>query len=465
MDNTQASLLNVGKLLEKEELARWFPRISRALVIEKVREVLASVRREIVEGSPAPEEAALIARIEDLCRRTERKRLKKILNGTGVVLHTNMGRSPLSQGIWRTAEEVNTGYSNIELDLESGKRGRRNSLVPDLLRALTGAEASVVVNNNTAALFLLLTALAKDKEVIVSRGEQVQIGGGFRLPDLVALSGARLVEVGTTNITTVRDYREAVTENTAMVLQVHISNFKMRGFVSRPSIGELSRVLPKDIILAVDQGSGVTTENVPNETKVRRFFDEGAGIVTFSGDKMLGGPQAGIAAGRGTLVKTLAAHPLMRVLRPGKTVYSLLEAALVEKLNEPGTGYAETVYSKTQEELRRFGRRVLKGIPKEAADLVSVKATTGGGTAPDEYFHSLAIELRGTRKPEEIAARLRDRPVPIIAILDEGTVRLNLSTLYNENAAVLREALNEVLDIPKTEAGGPDEEEPAPGNV
>ena len=450
METKYASLPQVGKLLEKEELLLWASRISRALVTEHTQELLALIRQEIAEGRSAPEEAELVARIEAACRRTDRRRLGKVLNGTGVILHTNMGRSPIAPEAWDAVRELNTSYSNVELDLETGKRGRRSGIIPDLLRALTGAEASLVVNNNAAAVLLMLAALAKGKEVIVSRGEQVQIGGGFRVPDILALSGAKLVEVGTTNITTARDYLEAVNERTAMVLFVHPSNFKIRGFTSRPGVGEIARRLPKGVILAVDQGSGVTTEKIPGETRVKTYLEEGAGIVTFSGDKILGGPQAGLAVGGKKILEALERHPLLRAFRPGKTVYSLLEETLVRKLNGPEPGYAESVYSKSQEELRRFGRRILKGIPKEAADLVQVTATTGGGSAPDEYFHSLAVELRSPKKPEELVRAFRERPRPIIAVVEDGTVRLNLSTLYRETPAELREALLDVLDLPRT---------------
>ncbi len=449
MENKYASLPQVGKLLEKEELVRWFPKISRPLVTERIQEVLAAVRGEIADGGPTPDESEILSRIEAACGATCRKRIGKIMNGTGVILHTNMGRSPIAPEVWDSVRDLNTSYCNVELDLETGKRGRRSGIVADLLRSLTGAENALVVNNNSAAVLLLLSALAKGKEVVVSRGEQVQIGGGFRVPEILELSGARLVEVGTTNITTVKDYLDAVNSKTAMVLFVHTSNFKIRGFTSRPSVGELAKRLPGNVVLAVDQGSGVTTERIPGETRVRRLLEEGAKIVTFSGDKILGGPQAGLVVGDRKLVALLGRNPLMRAFRPGKTVYSLLEESLVRKLNGPEPGYAESVYSKSTEELRRFGRRVLKGIPKELADLVPVTATTGGGSAPDEYFHSLAVEIRGPGKPEEIVRKLRERPLPIIAVVEDGAVRLNLSTLFRENPAEIRESLEDVLDLPK----------------
>lgn len=221
-----------------------------------------------------------------------------MLNGTGVILHTNMGRSPLFPEAWDAVRDLNTRYSNLELELQTGKRGVRSGLIPELLRILTGSEAALVVNNNAAAVLLTLSALAKDREVIVSRGQQIQIGGGFRIPEILALSGARLVEVGTTNITTPSDYLSALTERTAFVLVVHTSNFRIRGFASHPSVKVLADQLPPTVGLVVDQGSGVTTERIPGETCVRRYLEDGAHLVCFSADKVLGGPQAGIVLGR-----------------------------------------------------------------------------------------------------------------------------------------------------------------------
>jgi L-seryl-tRNA(Ser) seleniumtransferase len=453
MENLYASIPQVGKLLDREDVSCWFPEISRALTAEAVASVLAEARKDIAAGSAPPSEADIVGRIDSRCRKISRRRIRKMLNGTGIILHTNMGRCPLASDSWEAAKAVNTGYSNLEFELETGKRGRRSGLVPDLIKILTGAQSALVVNNNAAAVLLMLTALARGREVIVSRGEQIQIGGGFRIPEILALSGARLVEVGTTNITTLKDYRKALGPRTAMVLVVHPSNFKIKGFTSKPAVRELAGILPAGVVLAVDQGSGVTTEHIPGEISLKRHLSEGAHLVCFSGDKILGGPQAGILAGNEDSIRRAAGHPLLRAFRPGKTVYSLLEETLVRRINGPGPSYAEQVYGKPQEELRRFGRRVLKGIPKDLADIVSATATTGGGSAPDEYFQSLSIELRGGPKPEEAVAFLRGLPLPIIASVEDGKVRLNLSTLLFEDAAYIRGSLANLFGLTGTETG------------
>jgi L-seryl-tRNA(Ser) seleniumtransferase len=447
MENPYSSIPQVSRLLEEDRIKRWFPLLSRTLTAETVSSTLEELRKRVREtGVPVSFEETVRA-VTEACWKLHRRRIQRVLNGTGVILHTNMGRSPLTPDAWDAVRDLNTGYSNLELELQTGKRGIRSGLIPELLRILTGSEAALVVNNNAAAVLLVLSALAKDREVIVSRGQQIQIGGGFRIPEILALSGARLVEVGTTNITTLSDYLSALTERTALVLVVHTSNFRIRGFASQPSVRELSSRLPPTVGLVVDQGSGVTRERIPGETPVRTYLEEGAQLVCCSADKVLGGPQAGIVLGRQEWIQRLSKHPLMRAFRPGKTILSLLEEVLIRRVD--GLSFTESVYSIPLEDLRRFGRKILKGIPREAADLVGAFGTTGGGSAPDEKFRSLAIEIRTEEKPETLLRRMRDLPLPLIGTIEEGKVRLNLSTLYGENPVEVRNALLAVLNLPE----------------
>ena len=308
------------------------------LASETVASFRESLRAGAAARAPGAEELeeAVLAQLEGACRKAARRRLGRVINATGVILHTNLGRAPLPAEAWSAAAAANTGYSNLELDLATGSRGRRGGLAAELCALAAGAEAALVVNNNAAALFLILSCFARRREVLVSRGEQVQIGGGFRIPEILALSGARLVEVGTTNVTTVEDYTEAAGLNTAMALVVHSSNFRIRGFTEKPPLERLARVLPKDVILAVDQGSGALAEGVRGEQAAGRCLEDGAHLVCFSADKLLGGPQAGLIAGRSDLIQALSRHPLHRIFRPGKTVLSLLEECLVRRLNGVG---------------------------------------------------------------------------------------------------------------------------------
>ena len=434
----------VEKLLEDPRMAGWCAVVSRPLVARIVSEILDAARKGIRETGTPTEAADLLRAAEEECRRLSARRIRKVINGTGIILHTNMGRAPLPRTVWESAADANTGYSDIELDVETGKRGKRNGICPQLLAILTGCEDALVVNNNAAAVLLVLSALARGKDVIVSRGEQVQIGGGFRIPDILALSGARLVEVGTTNVTTLADYTRAITPETAMVLVVHSSNFRIRGFTEKPGIAEIAGNLPPHVILAVDQGSGTTTESIPGETKVRSCLMQGSALVCFSGDKVLGGPQAGIIAGRRDLVRALASHPLARALRPGKTVYSLLEELLVRRLNGAVLGQAERILSIPRGELQRMGRRILRNIPKDKASLVEADISTGGGSAPDEFSPSLAIELQTQRKAELVLETLRGLPVPIIGVIVSDRVRLSLATMYGESESYIASAIRAI---------------------
>jgi L-seryl-tRNA(Ser) seleniumtransferase len=322
--NSLRQLPQIETLLQAEELASWFPRLSRPLVARLAAETIGEVRKAMQGGGAFPGDGAILRSVAARCREAARRRIHHLINATGVVLHTNLGRAPISKTAWHSAEAVNTGFSNLEFDLETGKRGKRKGIIPELLSLLVGAEDTLMVNNNAAAVFLILSALAKGREVIVSRGEQVQIGGGFRIPEILAQTGARMVEVGTTNITRLQDYTAALSPDTAMVLTVHASNFRIRGFTGRPGIRELADHLPEGVLLVVDQGSGTTTERIPGEHSVSHYLSSGADLVSFSGDKVLGGPQAGFIVGGSELIRTLTRHPLNRVFRPGKTIYSLM---------------------------------------------------------------------------------------------------------------------------------------------
>jgi L-seryl-tRNA(Ser) seleniumtransferase len=457
-------LPQIEKLLARGELSRWYSRLSRPLAARLAAEAVASFREALLRGEQAPDdlEEAVLARLEESCRAASRRRLQRVINATGVLLHTNLGRTPLATEVWSAAGPANCGYSNLELDLDTGRRGRRSGLLPDLLALLTGAEAALAVNNNAAAVFLILACLARRREVLVSRGEQVQIGGGFRIPEILSLSGARLAEVGTTNVTTVEDYTAAVTLQTAMALVVHSSNFRIRGFAEKPSVESLARALPPDVILVVDQGSGAISEEIPGEQRVGRLLKAGAHLVCFSADKLLGGPQAGLIVGRRDLIEVLARHPLNRVFRPGKTVVTLLEEFLVRRLNGELAGAAETALRLSEEELRRRGRSILRGLDPRRARLAPSTLTPGGGSAPDESFPSVAIELTGTPAggaagagnvtaggnsldAQGLLERLRNGDPAVIGTIRDGKVLLDLSTVLPDDLPLLRRALQALL--------------------
>jgi L-seryl-tRNA(Ser) seleniumtransferase len=441
-----SQLPQVEKLLQSEELNPWFSRLSRPLVARLASETIAEIRTAMQRGGEFPGQKAIVEALVGRCRETSRRRIHHLINATGVVLHTNLGRAPISKAAWRSAEAVNTGFSNLEFDLQTGKRGKRSGIIPDLLSLLVGAEDALMVNNNAAAVFLILSALAKGREVIVSRGEQVQVGGGFRIPEILAQTGARMVEVGTTNITRLEDYTGAFSPDTAMILVVHASNFRIRGFTDRPGIRELAANLPEKVPLVVDQGSGTTTERIPGEQSVSHYLSRGAHLVSFSGDKVLGGPQAGFIVGKGELIQILAKHTLNRVFRPGKTVYSLMEEALVTRLNRTTEPPVEAVLSLPSEELKARGETLLAELPPRCARLVNSTVTTGGGSAPDEHFPSLSIELLVQENPKELLAVLRGMEPPVIGTIVDGRVQLNLATLLPDEVQVVGESLKQLLE-------------------
>ena len=437
----------VEKILADPEVAAYFPRVSRPLATLTVARALAA-ERERALADPGHIADAVVCKAAALraLEALDRRRQKRLPNGTGIVLNPNLGRSPVSKAAWDDAAGANVGYAPVEFDLAAGKRGRRGGICHDLAATLAGAEAALVVNNNAAGVLLALTAIAKGKEVIVARGEQVQIGGGFRVPDILELAGARFVEVGTTNIVDADDYRRAAGQHTACALVVHTSNFALRGFTRKPGPAQIVEVLlPASVPVIVDQGSGCTTERIPGETPVRAYIDAGCSLVCFSADKLLGGPQAGIIVGKMELIAKLARHPLYRAFRPGKTVFSLLERVLVERLNgESGT--AGAALTLPTEELKKLARKIKGRLPKGVANVMDTKAASGGGSGPDEIFDSIGLALESPSTPGLLQAALRQAPVPLVALVRDGKVIVDMATLVREDAVEIADTISWALE-------------------
>lgn len=436
----------VERLLADPEIEAHFSLVSRALATKAVTNALAAEReRALSDESYVADEKVCRAAALSALKVLERKRQRKVLNGTGIVLSTNLGRAPVSASAWEAARDAVTGYAPVELDLETGKRGRRGALCHELAATLAGAEAALVVNNNAAAVLLALSVLGHGKEVIVARGEQVQIGGGFRVPDILELAGARFVEVGTTNVVDAADYRDACSPETACALVVHTSNFAIRGFTSKPTPAELVAALPASVPVIADQGSGCTTERIPGETPVRAYLEAGCALVCFSGDKLLGGPQSGIIAGKADLVARLARHPLYRAFRPGKAIYALLERVLVERLNGE-EGPAGAVMALQLEDLKKLARKIRGKLPKGMATVIDTKAAAGGGSGPDEVFDSVGLELEPPSSASALQAALRRAPVPLLALARDGKIIVDMATLLHEDANLVAETLCWGLD-------------------
>jgi L-seryl-tRNA(Ser) seleniumtransferase len=414
-----------------DELAR---AVADPLAVEAARVVLERAREEIKAGfEPGDLEARVAAEVEAL-RRPE---LRRLLNATGVVVHTNLGRAPLAEAALERVREVGRGYSNLEYDVTAGARGSRQDHVAGMLRRLTGAEAALVVNNNAAAVLLALAALAEGREVVVSRGELIEIGDGFRIPDVLARSGARLVEVGTTNRTRASDYDSAVGPVTAMLLRVHQSNFRVVGFSELPTVAGLARVAARHgLPLVEDLGSGVLVD-VADEPSVRESLSAGADLVCFSGDKLLGGPQAGIVVGRAELVERLRRHPLQRALRADKLTLAALEGTLGLYL-DPERALREVPVLRLVLEpaasVRARAERLAELVDGSVEETVG---RVGGGALPLTELPSFACAVE-----ESLAAALRAGEPPVVGVVRDGRLLLDCRTLadseVDEVAAAVR---------------------------
>ena len=376
------------------------------LAVEAARIVLARAREEIQAGSDPGD---LQARVADELGAARSPRLRRALNATGVIVHTNLGRAPLAEAALERVLEVGRGYSNLEYDLSAGTRGSRQDHVAGILRRLTGAEAALVVNNNAAAVLLALAALAEGRDVLVSRGELIEIGDGFRIPDVLARSGARLVEVGTTNRTRAADYEQAIRPETAVLLRVHQSNFRLVGFTELPSVADLAKVAQRHGLPLVDDlGSGALRPSksllLSEEPSVRESLEAGADLVCFSGDKLLGGPQAGIVVGGAELVERLRRHPLQRAVRADKLTLAALEGTLALYL-DPERAFGEIpVLRMAAEPLATVKARAERLAELVSGEVEETVARIGGGALPLAELPSFACAVE-----EELTASLRSR--------------------------------------------------------
>jgi L-seryl-tRNA(Ser) seleniumtransferase len=388
------------------------------LAVEAARAVIARARAAIGAGDDPGD---LAEKLRSELASSRRPELRRVINGTGVIVHTNLGRAPLAEEALARVAETARGYSNLEYDLDAGGRGSRQAHVAGILRRLTGAEAALVVNNNAAAVMLALAALAEDRDVLVSRGELIEIGDGFRIPDVLARSGARLVEVGTTNRTRAADYEAAIGPETAVLLRVHQSNFRVVGFTERPALEQLARIAERfGVPLVDDLGSGALVD-VGDEPTAREALAAGADLVCFSGDKLLGGPQAGIVLGRADLVERLRRHPLQRALRADKLTLAALEGTLTLYLDAPERIPVIRMLREDTADVRARAERLARLVGGEVEETV---ARVGGGALPLAELRSFACAVE-----EHLAAPLRLGNPPVVAIVRDGRLLLDCRAL------------------------------------
>ncbi len=432
----------MDSLLSEPAAAQLLTRYGRDAVKEEIRAAIA-------EGEADP--AALIERAGHRLAGRFASTLKPAINATGVLLHTNLGRAPLSRAACDALERIASGYSTLELDGETGHRGRRQDHVRQAARALFGCQDAMAVNNNASAVFLALSSLARGRRVLVSRGELVAIGGSFKIPEILEASGATLAEVGTTNRTAIADYRKALAPEVALLLTVHPSNYEIRGYAARPSGAEIAALAREAGIPWVhDQGTGCVVDlaefGVPGEPTVASVLAEGADLVTFSGDKLFGGPQAGFLVGAAGLIARAASHPVARVVRPDKMTL----AALSETLAAWKTGrwrelpiYVQAGTSLAS--LEKRGAQIREALARRGelrVEVVPSFALFGGGTSPEKHFASRALVVSSPRiRPDELALRLRRGDRPIVARVEEDLVWLDLRTIDPSEDDRVAEAL------------------------
>lgn len=444
-----SQIIQVEKLLNLKEIAFYHDILSRPLVADITKTEVALYRQKVIQQGIAIDTNELIQHIVSALKKQSIQRLQKVINATGIIVHTNLGRSPIPYSVWQEASESICGYSNLEFNLNNGKRGNRMGMLSKILSTYFGGESNIIVNNNAAAIHLILKTFAQGKEVIVSRGEQVQIGGGFRIPEILEESGAILRDVGTTNITTLNDYLKAINENTAMVLVVHQSNYYIEGFSQHVDINALAAKLPEHVMLVVDQGSGNQIAEIPGEPTVANYIKAGVDLICLSGDKMVGGPQAGIILGKQQYIEPLSKHPMMRVFRPGKETYALLEKLLIHRLNrdDATNNRIETLIRQPIEWHKKRAQQ-LASIAPDKLSLVAAKFLIGGGTTPRAQYDTWAIALPCHESAPSLIKGLRNHQPPIIGVVQQDQVLIYPVTLFDEELTIVQECLRELINKP-----------------
>lgn len=435
--------------------------VPRAFAAQAAREAIEEARAAILSGSKAPSESALIERARLLLYAAARKRLTRVINATGVLLHTNLGRAPLGEGALSAMQWLGSRYSNLEYDLERGTRGSRYSHAAALLMTLTDAEGALVVNNNAAAVLLAVQVFATGMEVVISRGELIEIGGGFRIPEILSTSGALLKEVGTTNRTHLADYERAVTNRTAAIMKVHPSNYRVTGFASAVKASDLARFAQaKELPFIYDLGSGllrgriggVTPDWLADEPTVEQALADGADLVTFSGDKLLGGPQAGIIVGRRDLIERMHASPLLRAFRVDKTTLAALEATLIAYIEGseaelPVWRMALAGVSEIEDRLTALRSSLETASAK--VQTIDGFSTTGGGSLPGGTIPTVLLEVSPrAMTPHDLIRRLLDADLPIVARIEDDRVVIDLRTVDESDDRHVGETLQRILASP-----------------
>lgn len=446
----------VDVLLEDEKVIEFIRIYGRQIVVDVVRECIDDIRMFVKQ---AKSESEVYDKIENLvfdiestlCKKTSLS-VKKVINGTGTILHTNLGRAPLSQKHLDKVNNIMAGYTNLEYDLEKGKRGLRYSHIEDKIKYLTGAESAIVVNNNAAAVMLVLSTLAKNKEAITSRGELVEIGGSFRVPDVMEASGTKLVDVGTTNKTHIDDYENAITDDTALFLKVHTSNYKIVGFTESVSLNDMCKMGSQyNIPVYHDLGSGVLIDlakyGLEHEPTVQDSVKAGVDVISFSGDKLLGGPQAGIIVGKNSYIEKIKNNPMTRALRVDKFTIAMLDAVLTEYLNKENVVNNIPILKNltlNKDDIYKKANTLLEVLGDTNVELriLETQSQAGGGSMPLLEIPSYAIGIKSkVLTPHDIEIKFREFETPIIGRISHDVFLLDLRTIEKEDFEMIKEAI------------------------
>lgn len=446
-------LPSVDKVISDKHIQNLKDQYSHETTVDVTRQYLERLRVSLSQGNPCPSFADITEEIASQIESLGTVGPRPVINATGVIIHTNLGRSPMSADALAAMKTVSEGYTNLEIDLENGKRGSRNVHVEQLLCQLTGAEDALVVNNNASAVLLTLSSLCKRKEVIVSRGHAVEIGGKFRIPDVMRQSSAKLVEVGTTNKTYLTDYEEAITSKTAALLRVHSSNFKVIGFTEEVNIEDMVKLGEwYGVIVLDDLGSGclldTTQYGLGNEPRPQDSIAVGTGLAMFSGDKLLGGPQAGIIVGQRHLMAKLKKHPLARAVRIDKTRLAALSATLIHYLKGEATEKIP-VWRMIATPLNEIEKRSQNWSDQigNLATTAPGESTVGGGSLPGSTLPTrlVVIKIPPNRKVQDLAQELRKQPFPVVCRIERNSLILDPRTVFPEEDSSLLQALSTVL--------------------
>ena len=458
VEQDQLRLLpSIDELLQSAGGQQLISQFSRPMTLRAVRASIALARADIRNGAACPSPEALLDAAEHLLEIEQRPHLQPVINATGVIINTNLGRAPLSEEALQAMQQVAGGYSNLEYDLETGERGSRHTHVAALLRELTGAEAALVTNNNAAAVLVALSALSAGRQVVISRGQLVEIGGGFRVPDVMRQSGCQLVEVGTTNRTRIGDYAGALNEHTALLLRVHPSNFLITGFTESTPLDALVELASQHNLFVMDDlGSGCLLPSerygLAHEPTPRESIAAGADVVCFSGDKLLGGPQAGILVGKADVLARIARHALMRAVRIDKLTLAALEATLRHYQRDEAETHIP-VWRMISAQPKHISSRAASWVSKLQAHGIPARtqrgeSTVGGGSLPGETLPTTLLALDAAHVPlplEELAKRLRLRHTPRIARIHHDTLLLDPRTVLPEQDKEVVRALVEEM--------------------